>query len=278
MKKTIFQAGSVLALALLAGGAQARTEGERAAASVGERLKANDCEGAVKALNSGLKQGYAEVALVAGSMYENGVCVRRDWNRAIPLYSQAWEGGQKEAASRLAAGFAAPENGPDIAAALWWASRGRGQAAQMQANAGCAVGLEAADDPDRFVAELKTWPKERLLACNYIAGVMSTLAAEVQYPRQALRRWVGGDVTLRFQPAVPRIDMLRGESREYQQIGIVNGNDVHDRHARAAAGGSFEKMLGEVAERALRRYPQPAGIPEGSKILVKYVFGLEFTR
>jgi TPR repeat protein len=214
MNKPFYRFGLALALALLAGGAQARTDGERAARDIGERLRASDCKGAVTALNAGLKQGHAEVALLAGSMYENGVCVSSDWQRAVSFYSQAYEDGQAEAASRLAAGFAAPENGPDIAAALWWANRGRAQAAQTQANVGCAVSPEAAGDPELFVAELRTWPQARLLLCNYIAGVMSTLAAEVQYPSRAIRAAMGSDVYLRFQPAVPRIDMIHGESRD----------------------------------------------------------------
>jgi TPR repeat protein len=277
MKKAVYRLGLAVSLAILADGAMARTDGERAAQDVGARLRASDCEGAVKALNAGLKQDYAEVALLAGSMYENGVCVPSDWKRAVSFYSQAYEGGQAEAASRLAAGFAAPENGPDIAAALWWANRGRVQAAQMQANAGCAVSPEAAGDPDLFVAELRTWPQARLLLCNYIAGVMSTLAAEVQYPSRAIRAAMGSDVFLRFQPAVPRIDMLHGESREYQQIGFVDGNKIRPRDTRRLSD-SFQTAIGEVADRALRRYPQPAGIPEQTRIQVKYIFNIKYTR
>jgi hypothetical protein len=33
-----------------------------------------------------------------------------------------------------------------------------------------------------------------------------------------------------------------------------------------------------VADRALRRYPQPAGIPEETKVLVKYSFNIQYTR
>jgi hypothetical protein len=202
MKKAGCKLGLAVTLAMLAGGALALTDGEKAAAGVGERIRASDCEEAVKALKIGLKQG---------------------------------------------------------------------------SDAGCAVSMAAAGDPDRFVAELQTWPQARLLRCNYIAGVMSTLSAEVQYPERALRHSVGGDVTLRFRPAVPQIDMLSGESREYQLLGIIDGNTLRDRNTKRVTG-AFEKALGEVAERALRRYPQPTGIPDGTQIVVKYIFDIEFTR
>jgi hypothetical protein len=57
-------------LAALAGTAQARTDGDRAVASAGERLRANDCPGAVKALNAALHAGYPEAALLAGTLFE----------------------------------------------------------------------------------------------------------------------------------------------------------------------------------------------------------------
>lgn len=270
----LLSAACLAALLSLPVAAAESAPGRRATAAVTDRIAANDCTAAVDELNAALKQGYTEVILLAGSMFDHGVCVKRNWNRAVSFYSQAYEGGMPEAASRLAAGFAAPENGPDVAAALWWASRGRGQAAQVQANAGCAVSAAAADDAERFVAELQTWPQARLLACNYIAGVMSTLSAEIKYPQLALRYAVGGDVTLRFQPAVPQIDMRRGESREYQLIGIFRGEQLHDRQTERVTGG-FEKALGEVADRALRRYPKPAGIPAETRVLVQYRFVID---
>lgn len=41
---------------------------------VRNRIQARDCSGAVERLKDGLKAGHAELSLMAGSMYENGIC------------------------------------------------------------------------------------------------------------------------------------------------------------------------------------------------------------
>lgn len=227
------------------------TPAQASAAAVGSLLEANDCNGALDELKRGLKQGYAEVALLAGSMYELGVCVQRNWDHAVLLYAQAYQAGLKQAADRMAAGFAAPENGTDVVGALWWAGHG-----SMAASAGrtalgsCAPGLPARDDIDAFVAELKTWPQARLAMCNYVAGVMATLAAETRYPGRARAQGVSGAVVLRFLPAGPRIDVQ-------------------------AAHPGFKDMLDTLGARALARYPQPDGIPSEAEFLLQFVFELE---
>jgi hypothetical protein len=54
---------------------------------------------------------------------------------------------------------------------------------------------------------------------------------------------------------------------------VFNGDLLRDREARA--GGGFEKAIGEVAERALRRYPKPTGIPDDAVFALHYVFGAQ---
>ena len=160
---------------------------------------------------------------------------------------------------------------PRVAAALWWARSGRG--ARLKS---CEVSREAAGDPDRFVAELAAWPQQRLTICNYLVGVMSTIAAEVKYPDLALEFGAGGDVTLRFRADIPRIELQKGESHEIQLLGHVDGDALRDRKGRGVAGG-FEKALDHVADRALRRFPQPKGIPEGTVVEVQYLFSVTQT-
>lgn len=250
------------------------TAGRNAVAAVTGRIAAKDCAGAVDELKAGLKRDYAEVSLLAGTMYEHAVCVPHDWNRAVLFYVQAYQSGLKEAADRLAAGYAAPENGTDVAAALWWSGKGRiEEVPGKQPLAPCAASAAAAGDMDRFVAELRTWPQWRLAMCNYVAGVMSTLAAEIEYPALARAYEVEGEVTLRFLPAVPKIELKKGGSGEYRPLGGVNAEVLRD-HETPTARGSFEKALGTVAERALRRYPQPGGIPNDAAFVVRYVFEL----
>lgn len=246
--------------------------GAEASVTVRKWIDAGKCDVAVDRLKTGLKDGHPEVMLLAGSLYENGVCLRRDWSKAVTFYAQAFEGGLAEGAERLAAGYADPANGADVAAALWWAGRGRGSPARM-----CRVSEDAAADPDRFVAELATWPQDRLALCNYVAGIMATIAAEVKYPELAMDYAVGGDVTLRFLADIPRIELRKGESREYQLLGWVDGDALRDRRSSSISGG-FDKALGDVAQRALRRYPQPKGIPAGTVVETIYQFSVSYEK
>lgn len=177
-----------------------------------------------------------------------------------------------EGADRLAAGYADPQNGADVAAALWWGRRG-----SMARFEGCDVSGDAAQDPDRFVAELRSWPQARRAQCNYMVGLMTTISAELKYPESALAYAVGGEVTLRFLLDVPRIELQKGDSKEYALLGWVDGNTLHGRSDKKVTGG-FEQALGEVANRALARYPQPKGIPAGTLTRVKYVFEVETSR
>ena len=253
-------------LILLSVPAAAAEPGERAVAGITYRIQSRDCSGAVERLNDGLKEKHREVALLAGTMFELGVCLRRDWMRAVDFYTKAHAAGMPEGAERLAAGFADPANGPDIAAALWWGAKGR-----VAKAADCAAGKDAADDPDRFLAELNTWRPERLAYCNYVVGVMSAIASEMRYPELALTHALGGDLVLRFLPGVPRIELQKGESREYPLFGVVSGDALRERGSKEVTG-NIGKTLGEAAERALKRYPQPQGIPADALVQVTFSF------
>jgi len=232
-------------------------------------VAARDCSAAVYHLKDGLKSGRPKVALMAGSMYEHGLCVKQDWHTATGYYTLAYDGGLKQAAERLAAGYADPANGPDIAAALWWARQGRGFRAE-----GCMVGKDAADDPDRFVAALATWDPARLAACNYIAGVISTIGAELGYPEQGIDFSMGGDLLIRFYPGLANVQITQGESRHYGTSGVVDGDNYRFRNAKENTG-AFRLAADAVAKRALARYPQPKGIPLESQLSMRYVFTIE---
>lgn len=264
MKKMGYLAALALTLAWVAGPAAAHTNrGDERAGNVLGRISASDCAGAVTRLNAGLEEGYPEVALLAGSMFENGVCLKRDWNKAVHFYVKAYDGGKKEAALRLAAGFAAPEHGPDMAAALWWASREKYNT--------CTVPDAAMDDPDKFVAELRTWPQARLAQCNYIVGVTAMLNSEFRYPRNAVNYSLGGDFTARFWPAVPRIDIKSAETKEYSLLGVVDDHQLQARDS-GAVRGSFESELRRAAQQALKHYPQPPGIPPDTSVDMRFSF------
>lgn len=275
MRFTMLLASAGFALLSLPALAEESVYGRERLSEIMDRIGNKDCAGAVSDLNAALKHDFPEVQLLAGTMYEHGVCVKRDWERAIPYYIQAWQGGVKDAANRLSAGYAAPENG-DVAAALWWASRERdreGHAAGIAKLVGCTVRPAAADDMDRFVAELQTWPQSRLSACNYMTGVMATIAAELRYPTVAGMYNVGGDVDVRFLPAVPRIDLKLGATRTVQMSGWIDGDATRERESIAKSG--FKQALNEVVERALRRYPHPDGIPPDTLVQLTYRFDVD---
>jgi hypothetical protein len=203
MKKAVCKLGLALTLAMLAGGVLARTDGEKAVAGVGERLRANDCGGAVKALNTGLQAGYPEVALLAGTMFE---------------------------------GFAAAANGPDTAAALWWAKRAR-----LDADF-CTARLPATSDPDRFVEALRAWPARDLEVCNYVVGEMSFISAEARYPMAGIAREIAGRSEVVFTPARSHFESeARGATRPAQD--------------------GLAAVLTRAISMAGARYRKPEGIP-----------------
>jgi hypothetical protein len=232
-----------------------------------------DCAGAVDDLKTALKKDFPEVAMLAGGMYENGICVKRDWERAVPFYIQAWQGGIKDGAYRLAAGYADAANGPDVAAALWWASRNRSRNGTLYGIRGCSVGGPAADDMDRFVAELQHWPQSRLQACNYMIGVISTIEGEVKYPSLLHYYRVGGEVKIQFRPAIPQIELQKGASGKIEVYGTDAGDDAVERLEDGYR--SFEQTMGYVANRALRRYPHPDGIPADTLVKLDYHFRVQ---
>lgn len=237
--------------------------------SVAERLAAADCAGALASLNAGLAKGYPEAQLLAGSMYEAGTCMQRDWKKAVDYYAQAAAGGQRVAAFRLAAGFAAPENGPDIAAALWWASRAW-PGSQVPA---CAVECAAAD-PDRFVAILRRWPRETLAACNYVTGVMTMLAGEMYFPGRAQQYDVDATLRMDFVPSAARIDIISAQVKPEPLASVVEERTMRNRSSKAVAA-QFEATLHQVAERALKRYPQPSRIDPSWRVPLIFVFSRE---
>lgn len=268
--RALLTASLLLALAAAPHAAAGTYAGALAVDAIRSSIASRDCNLAVKRLKSGLEEGYPEVSLLAGSMYENGICVKRDWSRAVTFYVQAHDAGDKDGAARIAAGYADPANGPDVAAALWWAWKT--PAFQLEH---CSVPKEAKADPDRFVAALAAWPKQQLAVCNYLAGVLATISAEVKYPELAAAHGIGVEFTLRFLAGVPRIDLQRGESQEYELVGWVSADMLRDRKTRRVADG-FEQALSSVANRALARYPHPGGIAADTLIPIVFKFGITY--
>jgi TPR repeat protein len=237
-----------------------QTESEKAVQAVVDAVGRKDCPGAVAALNAGLAKGHADVTVLAGAMFEDGICVRQNWDRALSLYQRAMAAGHPTAAARLAAGSAAPAGGRDKAATLWWATQAR---TPMPAE--CAV-APGSDDPDRFVATLKGWSAERLEACFYVAAVMASVQAEAAQPGLASGFGLAGSANVMFTPAQRRVEVL-GELTDDTASGRVAEGGPEEAARRRRA---FTTHLQTTGERALARFAAPVAVPAEWRVLARY--------
>jgi hypothetical protein len=237
--------------------ARALTEGERAVQAVTEAMVKRDCTAAAAALNAGLAKQHPEVWLLAGAMFEDGLCLKPNWDRAVNFYQRADSAGQPAAALRLAAGYAAPAGGKDLAAALWWATRGK-----TALPSACASASAMANEPDRFVAALKAWPAGQLEACAYAAAVMATLQGEFAGNDLASSLGLEGRVRIAFVPAEARIDI---DDDLAAAGGVSSDAAVREAQARTMRT-ALQQQLRSVADRALKRHAKPAAVPAGWRV------------
>jgi hypothetical protein len=228
------------------------SEPEKAVRAVQDAVARGDCAGAVSALNAGLAKAYPQVWMLAGAMYEDGICLKANWDRAVSFYQRADAAGHAGAAQRLAAGYASPVGGRDLAAALWWAARAR-----TALPSPCAQVVPLADDADRFIAALKAWPAGQLGACAYAAAVMSSVQGELVAPDLAAAYGLQGTVRLSYVPDQARLDIIDDLKLTSTAVQDALAQKADERAARAA----LTQQLRQAADRAFKRYDKPAGIP-----------------
>lgn len=237
-----------------------------AVASVWVYIDAKDCLGAVRTLNEGVAKGHPTVLLLAGAMFESGVCVRQSWDRAVDFYQRAHEAGHPAAGARLAAGYAAPSGGPDPGAAIWWALKSRLVLPQP-----CRIETSLIEDADRFVAALSRWPAGLVDACSYVAGLSGAIVGDVEYPSRAMKFGVKGEVKMLVEPASGGV-VVDTQSVEFVQLqGAVNANTLVDRQSRSVKQ-EFEHDLRQAADRALKRFPRPNGVDPAWKLDYTFTF------
>lgn len=264
---------AALLLALLAGASAAvpRPEESRAEAdtisSVMLGFHHRDCAFAVKHLNSGLKARYPGIYVLAGSMYEEGLCLKASWEQAERMYLRAHEAGHGAGLLRLVAGLA--RDNRDIGAALWWVQRASGAVLPDD----CRVGDAERADPEAFVRALRGWPAGRAEACAYVAGVMAFLVGDAEYPRSSIALGLTGRVELRYTPAVERMEWKTLEITEQALYGVASGDTVADRRSRKFRQ-QFETAMNELGANALKRFSRPAGVDPAWLLRVEFVFDL----
>ena len=267
------------ALSLVAGGAlamSAHAEGEATRAVV-KALEAKDCIAAVRELNTALATSAPEAFLLGGSMFEQGLCLKPNLERATRLYLRAADGGATSARSRLAALHASPAAGPDKGAAVWWALQ-----AGLPLPGACMVPPDRRGDAEGFARILGSWPAAQLDGCVHVIGVLATLDAEYLLKEASAD---GDGISLEFQPATGKLDLtfaqLGQEGKETRakynsSMGSTlrsNARELSPDQLRALQGEAAKKELAEQIEAqvrdALARFPRPAGIDPSWRINVR---------
>lgn len=243
------------------------TPAQAAVQRVLEAIQQRDCAAAVAGLNAGLAQGHPEIFTLAGALYEEGVCVRQNWQRAEALYQRALAVQHPGVAPRLAAAYASAVGGRDKAATLWWAVRAR-----TALPAPCASVAPLADDADKFIAALQAWPVAQIEHCTYAAAVMASVQAELEQPDFAASYGMVGTVVLNFVPAQGRIAIQDdGVDAPPPATGALTAGSSLDLQ-RSAARRAFQTQLRRAADRALKRYEPPAGLPADWRVETRHVF------
>jgi hypothetical protein len=230
-------------------------------------LRHKDCAGAARALESGAQAQLPSVLLMAGAMFEQGLCFKPNWERAAGYYERAHAAGHPKAAARIASGNASPAAGPDRAAALWWAQRG-----EQPMPEACVVDPALLDDPDKFVAALQKWPAPRVDACTYVAGVIGTVIGDTEFAAKASQFGLEGTLRLTFAPAAPTFEIVTERLAFVAPVGWTNGEVMRDRETRDVKK-SFETEIRAATERALRRYPKPDAIDPSWRVELQFTYG-----
>ena len=228
-------------------------------------LQARDCKRAVERLNAGLARQFPDIYIMAGSMYEQGLCLSTNWERAERMYQLARSAGHGAGVLRLIAGYAHQRRDP--ASALWWAH----QPGSAIAPAFCSAGEAAAKDPDAFVAALRAWPAGRLAQCTYVVGVLAAISGEVEYPSVAQDYAMSAELTMDFQPAAGKVDWATVDVTLEETAGVVDGDAMRDRNARSVQN-SFRTYLSGVSDGVLARFARPDGIDPAWRVQQSYAF------
>lgn len=263
--------GTLLALGVAqAGAADSRKEPpskpeSQAIAAIHDAMRAQDCTLAASRLNEALKRKFASAYLLAGTMYEQGVCLKPDWERASTLYQQAAAAGEPQGRLRLVAGLAAGNR--DRAAAMYWALEDQ----SLHLPAECEAGRDLRKDPDAYVAQLRTWPAGRLDACVYVAGVVSAIAGEIEYPSMGVAYSIYGNYRMSFNPSSATIEWTEQELRLGDMLGASTGDNVRDRDS-GLIRQTLRRELEETSQRTLRRFTKPADVPTGWRFQQDFAF------
>ncbi len=231
-------------------------------------LKASNCKGAIEEIKEGIKSKQPDVLLLAGTLYEEGVCLAPNWEKAVGLYMLADDAGNKSAAFRLIAGYARADR--DNGLALWWTAKSR---FKDQFPKPCIPASHPDDNPDGFNDELGKMPAALFQGCVYLVGVVGEMRAQFMFPQIAADQGMSGTVTMAFVPSSGRI-FWRQDILNVREPGIqrYHFSKVEDKNDPRMTNNYLLSYLRGKAEYALSRYRGPAAGLDPA-----YVYRTQFT-
>jgi hypothetical protein len=220
------------------------------------------CVDAAKALNEQLKAGDVATQVLAGALFEVGLCMKKDWARAEAFYLKAAGAGSSIARMRLAAGYPDASAGADHAASLWWA-----HVADVPRPADCTlVRFDKAMDPDDFVKQVQGWGAAKVKACAFVGGVVAGTIAALQ----------DAEVPTGSPATVVRLLYLPGEGR-FTGRRFEAGRAVEERRwglGDSPAGTATPlDLLRTVSLAAATRYGPPPGMDPSWRVELEAQFG-----
>jgi hypothetical protein len=254
LKRHLAVCASLCAVAATANAAPKYVEPDRnATAYINRLLKASNCKNVVEEIKSGVKSKQPDVLLLAGTLYEEGVCLAANWDKAAGLYMMADEAGNKSAIPRLIAGYA--RAGRDNGMALWWSAK---SSLKERLPKPCIPSAHPDDNPDGFNDELGKMPAALFQGCVYAIGVAAELQAQLMFPEIAADQGISGTVTMAFSPAIGRIfwrqDILNVRERNGYRFSYVN---VENKQDPRMFNNLLLYYLNAKGQYALSRYQRP---------------------
>jgi hypothetical protein len=257
-----------LALLGVASAQEAQAGLDRRIADVAQRAQAGECRSALYKLNPLLRQTVPEAQLLAAVLYEHGRCVRVDFERALNFYTRAADAGESSAAGRLV-GLLAERK--DYGAAIWWAH----QLPRILPSE-CYVYHAPINEAEPFAAALDAWPKGRLEACAYTAGVIFTVYAWLRFPANWPMLVGGADLNMEFIPAKGQLTWTQQRTEASEtQIAVMNYTSPAGEEQLVSARTVLPTHARTVSDAVLARFTPPQGIPAHWRVSFRFRFVTE---
>ncbi|QYF95475.1 hypothetical protein KY495_10185 [Massilia sp. PAMC28688] len=227
-------------------------------------INSGDCPGAVRQLNAEIKSRQRDVLLLAGAMFETGLCVKPNWDRGIHFYQLAERAGHPSAVLRLASGYAVA--GRDNAMALWWMAQRPGGMPRA-----CIPAADPLEDAAGFESALAAMPQSQRQSCIYMTGVYASILAETEFPAPASINNVFGDLDMVFNAADGTVSWTQVTLEQATQPGVADG-PAGLAFSRETVEDTLLSYMRGISDRSLARYQKPESVDPGMRIKQRISF------